>query len=195
MCGLSYIYLLHMLICWVMCHPKCLVGRMLCMAWDRLHQEVVSLETSGIYEGLIAELVEACEWEQHCDVKHCQSCVFEVLSVGKCEHLWLVTVCRVSVDLMNSTLLLALRTMEREVLNCFLLLFCVSSKVSLSWEKMLWPILDTGWGWGWYADWEILVSLDRCGRALCCYLEVCLLLQVGHGWGEKCSECFCMVDL
>ena len=66
---------------------------------------------------------------------------------------------------------------EREVLNCsWLLSFYVSSKVFLSWEKMLWPIWDTELGW--YADWEVLFSLDRCGRALCCYLEISLFLQV-----------------
>ena len=68
-----------------------------------------------------------------------------------------------------------------------LLSLYVSSEVSLSWEKMLRPIQDTGWGW--YAEWEVLLSLDRCERALCCYLEFCLLLQVDHGWSEKGSEC------
>ena len=54
---------------------------------------------------------------------------------------------------------------------------------------MLWPFRDAGWGW--YADWEVLFSLDSCGVALCCYLEVSLLLDVDHGWGEKGSECIC----
>ena len=43
--------------------------------------------------------------------------------------------------------------------------------------------------------WEILFSLDRCGRALCCCLEAILLLQVDHGWGEKGSECTCKGNL
>ena len=54
---------------------------------------------------------------------------------------------------------------------------------------MLRAILDTGWGW--YA---VLFSLDRCGRALCCFLEVRLLLQVDHRWIEKGSECICKGD-
>ena len=74
-----------------------------------------------------------------------------------------------------------------------LLSLYVSSEVSLSWEKMLRPIRDTGWGW--YAEWEVLFSLDRCGMALCCYLEVRLLLQVDHGWGEKGSELICKENL
>ena len=48
---------------------------------------------------------------------------------------------------------------------------------------MLRPILDTGWGW--YEEWEVLFLVDHCGRALCCYLEFSLLLQVDPGWGEK----------
>ena len=74
-----------------------------------------------------------------------------------------------------------------------LLSLYVSSEVSLSWEKMLRPIRDTGWGW--YAEWEVLLSLDRCRRALCRYLEFRLLLQVDHGWSEKGSECICKGNL
>ena len=69
----------------------------------------------------------------------------------------------------------------------------MSSKVSLSWEKMLRPIQDKGLSS--YAEWEVLFLLDRCGRALCCYLEFCLLLQVDHGWSEKGSECICKGNL
>ena len=49
--------------------------------------------------------------------------------------------------------------------------------------------------WGWYAELEVSFSLDRCGRAICCYLEASLLLQVDHGWGEKGSECICKGNL
>ena len=75
---------------------------------------------------------------------------------------------------------------ERNSEPLMLLLLYISSKVSLSWEKMLWPILDTGWGW--YAEWEVLFSLGSCERTLCRYLEVCLLLKVDNCWVEKGSE-------
>ena len=51
---------------------------------------------------------------------------------------------------------------ERGSEQLVLLPFNVSGEVSLSWEQILWPIRDTGW----YAEWEVLFSLDRCGRAL-----------------------------
>ena len=44
-------------------------------------------ESSGIFEGLIAELVEAYVSEKRM-IEHCQSCVLGVLSVIKRERLW-----------------------------------------------------------------------------------------------------------
>ena len=49
-------------------------------------------EKSGIYEGLIAELVEAWHVSENSEVEHCRNCVLGVLSVSKWERLWRVTV-------------------------------------------------------------------------------------------------------
>ena len=56
---------------------------------------------------------------------------------------------------------------EREVMNLRIeRAVVVYVKVSLSWEKVLWPILNTGWSWFHDAEWEVLTVLfwlDSCG--------------------------------
>ena len=104
-------------------------------------------------------------------VEHCQRCVLGVLFGSKWERLWMVTVWRPIA--LNFTLNFKFATCseEREVLNRFgcCRLMCLKSLLFLGTDieanqgyRILRPIRDTGW----FAEWEVLFSLDRCGRAL-----------------------------
>ena len=123
-------------------------------------------ETSGICEGLIAELVEQTKHvSDNIKVEHCQSSVQGVLSVSKWECLCSVAVWR------PITLNFDSHCEETEALNdlfcsCFMCLVkshCLGKRCCAITSFSL-HNLDTALGW--YAEWEILFSLDCCERAL-----------------------------